>query len=218
MFTRRECIESITSNLKDGNTVSLRNAARSLADYCRAILSEIGSHHSGYGIIKGSSIKHRFDLLCPLVPELLPYKKLFATIQKIRDTTEHKDEFTPSSILLQDLTDKVKNLDRFFETDILPNLAKLGKIQEKYLKELEEVLELFYGIDGYPLWATGDLSSLRIKIQEFETIASRLKDLDNEVIQEARLKLRDLFNELEILETQTDNALEEASIQSYLGL
>lgn len=208
MVTRRECIESIESNLEQGNSVSLRNAARSLADYCRIILSEIGSHHSGYGIIKGSSIKQRFDLLCPIVPDLLKHKKLFDTIQKTRDTTEHTDEFIPSSALLQDLTDKVKNLDRIFETVILPNLAKMGKIQEKFLKELEEVLEISYDLDKYPGWATPDLNRMLIELREFETIASRLKHLDTEVLQEERLKLRDLKNQLDIILVQAEEAVE----------
>lgn len=213
MVTRRECIESIESNLEQGNSVSLRNAARSLADYCRIILSEIGSHHSGYGIIKGSPINHRFDLLCPLVPDLLKHKKLFDKIQEIRNKTDHTDEFSPSSVLLQNLTDKVKNLDHIFETTILPNLAKMGKIQEKFLKELEEVAQMSYDFTKYPEWATGDLHPLRIKISEFHPITSRLKHLDTEVIQEERLKLRDLKNQLNIIMEQAEQAVQEEIAQ-----
>ena len=51
-----------------------------------------------------------------------------------------------------------------------------------------------------------------IAIEEFRTIASNLRDLDNEAVNEGRVRLRDLSHELEILLEQADNAIQEASL------
>jgi hypothetical protein len=124
MLTRKECIEAAES-LAHKNAISRRNAARSLADYCKVILGEIGSHHPGYGVVKDISIKLRFRLLRSVVPELLAYEKLFFDIQELRDKLDHHDAVIPSTDSLKNLIENVKRLDRIFESKIYPNLMKL---------------------------------------------------------------------------------------------
>ena len=51
-----------------------------------------------------------------------------------------------------------------------------------------------------------------IAIEEFRTIASNLRYLDNEAVNEGRVTLSDLSHELEILLEQADNAIQEASL------
>lgn len=210
MITRKQCIDAAITNIAQGDEVSLRNAARSLADFCRVILSEVGLHHSGYHFIKHFSIKHRYSLLCAAIPELSEYEKLFYDIQKLRDKTEHDETFIPSAASLQSHTNKIKSLDTLFDAKILPKLVTRGKTpKEKFLDEWNVVLEMYVNLEGYPQWAAGTES---IAIEEFRTIASNLRDLDNEAVNEGRVRLRDLSHELEILLEQADNAIQEASL------
>ena len=58
----------------------------------------------------------------------------------------------------------------------------------------------------------GQTGTESIAIEEFRTIASNLRDLDNEAVNEGRVRLRDLSHELEILLEQADNAIQEASL------
>lgn len=214
MPSRKECLEEALSNLSRGNSVSLRNASRSLADFCRVTLSEIGLHHSGYGIIKDVSIQHRYRLVCGLDPELIPYSKLFQDIQKLRDKIEHTDNFTPSQQELKSLIDKTKTLDELLDKKVIPALVKLGNSpRQKFLEEWNAVEAMYDSIDWYPAWAIGNFDHIKGKVEEFYSIKDSLNDLNNEAIHEARIRLRDLLNELKLLLKQADFSLQEASLE-----
>src|SRR5688572_25134045 len=107
MLTRKECMEA-TESLAGGNELNRRNAARSLADYGRVILNEIGCYHSGYVFLKELSITHRYRLLRTAVPELLNFKKLFEGIDKLRNRIDHHDDEIPTTNELHILINEIK--------------------------------------------------------------------------------------------------------------
>jgi len=145
--------------------------------------------------------------------ELLPYAQLFNSIQKQRDRTEHVDAVIPSVKVLQGLISKVKKLDTLLETKILPNLKQVQTPREKFLEEWNVVCEMYDSLVRYPNWAIGNLSTINPTVDYFYSIESALNDLNNETIQEARLKLRDMFNDLRILLQEANLSLQEASAE-----
>ena len=202
MLSRRECMNAAES-LVHGNDIDRRNAARSLADYVRIILNEIGAHYSGYGIIKHSPIKHRYKLLRTLVPQLIPLKKLFFEIQELRDAIEHDDEVIPSNDKLGNLINDVKNLEQLFVEDICPDLEKLDmSLDEKLLEDWTEVFYLYDRLDNYLFLNKNKFNDLVRRVHKYMQIVSRLKELNDQTkinidreLLKLQIDLRNLFEE-----------------------
>lgn len=209
-LTRKECIDAAVSARALGNIIGVRNAARSLADYCRVVLGNVGHYYSGYGVIQFLAIKPRYIYLSSFEPKLLPFKKLFYEIQDLRDATEHDDSVVPKEQSLENLIQRIKELDNLIENKIIPGLFRSGKTpKEKFSEEWKAVLALYDGICDYPSSIMGDFKAITSKVDEFKTIESNLLNMSDEVIHEARLKLSQLQNDLRIMFENADRLEQE---------
>jgi len=202
MLTRTDCIKAAEA-LSHGNTIDRRNAARSLADYCRVILKEIASHYPGYGIVKLISIKHRNLLLQAAVPELFPFQKLFNDIHLMRDHVDHNDEEDPSSDELDNLIQDVKNLDKVFNEKIYLKLNMIDTSPyAKLLEDWNEVLYMYDNLDNYVFSDRKGFEDVVTRVGYYLSLSSGFTQLDKETINRTRLELHDLQTDLRKLYEQ----------------
>jgi hypothetical protein len=171
----------------------------------RVILNEIGLFHPGYSFFRYLSIKHRYNLLKGIEPNLLPYKKLFFDIQDMRDSVDHDDSIIPEDKRIRNFIDEVKLLDILVESKIIPSLVKTGKTpQEKFSEEWKAVLAMYDSLCDYSDLSVEDFENITVKIDKFSSISSNLDKVTNEVIHEARVGLCELLNELKIFLEQLE--------------
>lgn len=199
MLSRKECLEAAES-LAHGNAINRRNAARSLIDYCRIILNDIGSHYPGYEIVKSISIEKRYSLLLTAVPELKTFERLFLDIDKQRNKIEHNDSVIPSSNELDTLIENVKNFDQIFDKTISQKLKNLGTTPyEKLLEDWNRVVYLFDSLDDYMSSSMQGFDAVVDKVRNYFSLAPSFKQLNEQTINETRLELRELQFELKKL-------------------
>lgn len=192
MLTRKECLEAAES-LINGKDIDLRNAARSLADYCRIILGEIGFHHAGYLFVTNSPIKIRYRLLSPAVPELFIFEELFDNIERLRHQVDHDDTIIPKKNKLKDLIKNIKELEQLFQTKIYPNLRTLDTSPYEHLiKDWTKVVYLYDNLDNYLSKDMKGFDDVVKEVRNYFPLASRFKELNEKAIADTRLKLRDL--------------------------
>jgi hypothetical protein len=202
MIDRQECIDA-AEKLAHGNNIDRRNAARSIADYCRIILNEIGNYHSGYVFVKDLSIKHRYRLLSAAIPELLTFEELFETIDKLRINVDHNDKAIPSINELEILIKDMKTLNQIYEKKIYLDLKKRDiSPYQKLLEDWNIVLNLYDNLDNYLFYDKQSFNDIVNLVRNYFPIAKRFKELDDQTITHTRIDLLNLQIDLRKLYEQ----------------
>jgi hypothetical protein len=199
MVTKDECITAAEA-LINGNDLSRRNAARSLADYCRIILNEIGSHIPGYLNGKDISIKQRYKSLREVVIELSQFHDSFKEIQHLMDNIDNDETFSPPVIQLENIINHIKKLNQTFEKKISPDLEKLDKSQYDLLKEdWEETLSKYDSLDNYLFQDRIRFDSLLEEVRSYFPVVPNFENFDNQQIMTTRTDLQKLQSKIEAL-------------------
>ena len=146
---------------------------------------------------KSISIEKRYLLLLTAVPELKSFEKLFLEIEKLRNKIEHNDAVIPASTELDNLIEKVKNLDQTFDQTISKKLERLGiSPYEKLLEDWNTVVYLYDSLDDYVSSRMHGFDDVVEKVRNYLSIAPSFKQLNEQAINETRLELRELQFEL----------------------
>jgi hypothetical protein len=112
-------LKKIKHDIVEGDEISFRNAARSLADYARVALNELGTYAPGYSVVSRQQIINRFDLLSPRIPELAVHKKLFKSIDDLRQSVDHDEGITPDKAQLTQLLTQVEQFNVLLEDELV---------------------------------------------------------------------------------------------------
>lgn len=197
MLTRNECLQAVEDCLAKPELIYRRNAVRCLADFARLTFAEIGSYYSGYQVVKDLSITKRFRLMASVIPEILPFERLFKGIEEERNKVDHHDEYTPKIEELRSLTNDAKKFQEVFESKVVPHLSKLARTpKERFAEEWKIMPPLIKALKEYDGWGSASYDSVREEVEHLESIIAKIDEVAEDAIQEARIKLRDLQNKI----------------------
>jgi hypothetical protein len=199
MVTKDECIVDAEA-LVHGNDINRRNAARSLADCCKIILNDIGSHIPGYLTGKDISIIDRYRSLRKDVMELSQFHESFKEIQHLIYNIDKNETFSPEVTQLENIIKNIKILEQTFEEKISPDLEKLDKSQFNLLKiDWEKTLYVYDSLDSYVFQDRIRFDGLVEEVRSYFPVVPNFKDFDNQQIMTTREELEKLRSELEAL-------------------
>lgn len=204
MLTRVECLEAAEDCLKHNKPIYLRNCIRCLADFARVAFAEVALHYTGYQVVKDLPITKRFRLLSSVLPEIVPFEKMFKDIEKSRNKVDHHDDHIPNKEQLAALIIRTNDFQEIFESKVIPRLNELGNTpKEKLREEWKITMPLIEALKQNEGWGEVDYYSVKEEIENIQSILSRLNAINEGAIQETRMRLRELQNNIM---TQLDSA------------
>lgn len=183
-------MKKIKHDIVEGDEISFRNVVRSLADYARVSLNELGAYAPGYQIVRRQQIIKRFELLSPRIPELAAYEKLFKSIDNLRQGVDHDEEIIPDKIKLTQLFTQVEQFNALLEDELVvkPSVETLYRCEIKWegqSQNTNDPIETKKVLDNAAIWA---VNAQNMSITKINTItmdgqgpASLLKVKEGEV-------------------------------------
>lgn len=196
MLTREQCLNDIQENIATDREINLRNVVRSLADYARVALNELGTYVPGYQVVSKQQIINRFDLLSPRIPELAERRKLFKSIDDLRQRVDHDEWVVPEKTFLKQLFEGIKEFNMLLEAElaIRPPVETLYRCEIKWdgkSQDTNDPIERKKVLDQADIWVSnakklaagnveelmmeGQVSALLLKLKEGEVQLSLLK-------------------------------------------